>query len=375
MDTNNLDKLKFLHIGADPEFDSPVVFEHFKVEINTTDNPFSASQWVLANGLPDAVICERNLPGGDGFEFHNFWVEQFDIKKSIPFILLDDEKNQETVAKVLQNEIDDIYTKPTEIETIARRILELKKNKQQNNKDIVSTVPTVNHYETSFLKRTFDIIVASFGLLLYSPVLLIAIIAIRLESKGKVWSVSKKVGTGYMVFDYYMLRSTFTLSERRLKDLVHLKHPKKEVLTDYSDISSNKNQQAGNQASPAFVKLEEDPLITRVGHIIQKSGIDGIPVLINVLKGNMSVVGNKPLPIYEAELLTTNDLTNRINGPVGITGFWRIKSRRRLKKMSHEERRVLENKYSKITKRKFSFWKDTWIILRTIPAVFRKRNV
>jgi lipopolysaccharide/colanic/teichoic acid biosynthesis glycosyltransferase len=89
----------------------------------------------------------------------------------------------------------------------------------------------------------------------------------------------------------------------------------------------------------------------------------------------MSIVGNRPLPTYEAEVLTTNEWAERFHGPAGITGLWQVEARGKSSKMSTEERKGLDNRYSEIAKSKYSFWKDIWIILRTIPAVFQKENV
>ncbi|MEI8112103.1 MAG: sugar transferase [Bacteroidia bacterium] len=402
METNNPDKLKILHIGADPEFDSPVVFEHFKVEISTADNPFSASQWISENGLPDAIVCERKLPGSNGFGFFDFWVEQFDPGRKVPFILLDDEKNQETFVKALQKKIDDVYIKPTPVETLISRILILRKVKPLTvGGQLTVTVP-FKPYKTPFFKRTFDIVSASIGLILISPLLLIFVLAIRLESKGKVYYISKRVGSGYKAFDFYKLRSMYTNADKRLKELAHLNQYKQEatIIPADQDISRKpaEVQAATKEASQlfgddrnvsetehlktkkekqatAFVKFENDPRITKVGHIIRKLSIDELPQLINVIKGDMSIVGNRPLPMYEAELLTTDDWTERFHGPAGITGLWQVEARGKSSKMSPEERKGLDNKYSEIARSKFSFWKDIWIILRTIPAVFQKENV
>jgi lipopolysaccharide/colanic/teichoic acid biosynthesis glycosyltransferase len=402
MNTNNQNKLKILHIGADPEFISPVIFENYTVEISSADNPFSASNWIAENGLPDAIICERRLPGSNGFGFYDFWIEQFDIDKTIPFILLDDEKNQETVQKALQKKIDDVYVKPTKAETLISRILILKKIKPLTEKQSISKTPAFTAYKTPFFKRMFDIVSASIGLLLISPILLLFIIAIRIESKGKVYYTSKRVGSGYKVFDFYKLRSMYTNADKRLKELAHLNQYHKETSSAESvvaDIPSKQNpiqtsvkssvligddstvsegdhlRDKKEKQETAFVKFENDPRITKVGHIIRKLSIDELPQLINVIKGDMSIVGNRPLPTYEAELLTTDDWTDRFHGPAGITGLWQVEARGKSSKMSTEERKGLDNKYSEIARSKYSFWKDIWIILRTIPAVFQKENV
>lgn len=400
MDTNSQNKLKILHIGADPEFDSHVMIEGYQVEINTADNPFSATQCITDNGLPDAVICERKLPGSNGFGFFDFWIEQFDKENVIPFILLDDDKNPETVSRAIQKQIDDVYVKPTKIETLVSRILILKKIKPLTGIRSESKSTVFLPYKTPFFKRTFDIASASIGLLLISPLLILFIIAIRLESKGKVYYISKRVGSGYKVFDFYKLRSMYTNADKRLKELAHLNQYQKDTKAiDSTDAGSPKvmfpsqasentligDDQTVSEADhirarkdkqdTAFVKFENDPRITKVGHIIRKLSIDELPQLINVIKGDMSIVGNRPLPMYEAELLTTDDWTDRFHGPAGITGLWQVEARGKSSKMSPEERKSLDNKYSEIAKSPFSFWKDIWIILRTIPAVFQKENV
>ena len=402
MDTNNQNKLKILHIGADPEFVSPVLFENYSVEISSVDNPFSASNWIAENGLPDALICERKIPGSNGFGFYDFWVEQFDVDKRIPFILLDDEKNQETIQKALQKKIDDVYVKPAKTEILISRILMLKKIKQLTDKPSISKLSAFKGYKTPFFKRMFDVVSASIGLLFLSPILILFVIAIRIESKGKVYYTSKRVGSGYKVFDFYKLRSMYTNSDKRLKELAHLNQYHKETPSSEPVVTEIPSRQNPIQASAkssvligddttvsevdhlkdkkekqetAFVKFENDPRITKVGHIIRKLSIDELPQLINVIKGDMSIVGNRPLPTYEAEMLTTNEWAERFHGPAGITGLWQVEARGKSSKMSPEERKSLDNKYSEIARGKYSFWKDIWIILRTIPAVFQKENV
>ncbi|MDP2891392.1 MAG: sugar transferase [Bacteroidota bacterium] len=399
MDDSYQNKLKILHIGADPEFISPVIFENYNVEIGSADNPFSASKWIAENGLPDALICERKIPGSNGFGFYDFWIEQFDPEKSIPFILLDDEKNQETIQKALQKKIDDVYVKPAKAETLISRILMLKKIKQLTDKPSLSKAPAFTAYKTPFFKRMFDIVSASIGLLLISPILILFIIAIRIESKGKVYYTSKRVGSGYKVFDFYKLRSMYTDADKRLKELAHLnQYHKVEPLAgpdgaaiqspvhdsikssvligDDSSVSEADHiRKKLKKQETAFVKFENDPRITKVGRIIRKLSIDELPQLINVIKGDMSIVGNRPLPAYEAEMLTTNEWAERFHGPAGITGLWQVEARGKSSKMSTEERKGLDNKYSEIARSKYSFWKDIWIILRTIPAVFQKENV
>lgn len=402
MENNNLEKLRVLYIGTEDIFKSEVIFENYQVKFYTADNPFTASTWITTNGLPDGIICERKLPGGTGFGFFDLWIDQFDAGKKIPFLLLDDEKNQETVTKALQKKIDDVYVKPVKIEVVISRILILKKIKLLTGTESTSGNQLITAYKTPFFKRTFDIVSASIGLLLVSPLLILFVIAIRLESKGKVYYISKRVGSGYKVFDFYKLRSMYTNADKRLKELAHLNQYQKDASQlqedeyDYNDsnmnvqinpdnstlvgdettISENEHLKVKREKQDsAFVKFGNDPRITKVGHIIRKLSIDELPQLINVIKGDMSIVGNRPLPTYEAEVLTTNEWAERFHGPAGITGLWQVEARGKSSKMSTEERKGLDNRYSEIAKSKYSFWKDIWIILRTIPAVFQKENV
>lgn len=153
-------------------------------------------------------------------------------------------------------------------------------------------------------------------------------------------------------------------SDKRLKKLAHLNEYKKETSAGYAE-----------KANPQIHStLNGDSRITKVGHIMRQLNIDELPQLFNVIKGDISMVGNRPLPIYEAEQLTTNDWNDRFNSPAGITGIWKVVSRRKLRSMSHEERNRLQNKYSKIANSPNPFWKDFWIIIQTLPVMFKKDN-
>jgi lipopolysaccharide/colanic/teichoic acid biosynthesis glycosyltransferase len=133
---------------------------------------------------------------------------------------------------------------------------------------------------------------------------------------------------------------------------------------------------SGASKKPAFVKIMKDPRITRVGRFIRNTSIDELPQLINVLKGDMSIVGNRPLPVYEAEQLTLDAHSKRFLAPAGITGLWQVELRGRGGNMSEEERKRLDNEYADhFQKGRYSFWYDMRLILRTIPALFQKSTV
>lgn len=243
-------------------------------------------------------------------------------------------------------------------------------------------------------KRIFDVIFSSLALLVLSPFLLLVALAIRIESPGPIIYKAKRVGSNYRVFDFLKFRSMYSDADKRLKDLSTLNQYQKEaptVQTKYFDeqlemghsdevlmvsddfvlseedfISLQRNKQEN-----AFVKFERDPRITKIGRFIRKYSIDELPQLINVLKGDMSIVGNRPLPVYEAELLTGDEYIDRFMAPSGLTGLWQVEKRGGAGKLSAEERKQLDIKYAK----EFNFLKDVNIILRTFTSFIQKENV
>jgi lipopolysaccharide/colanic/teichoic acid biosynthesis glycosyltransferase len=147
----------------------------------------------------------------------------------------------------------------------------------------------------------------------------------------------------------------------------------KHQMCDYWYTFQNK-EKAKN--SSTFVKIVDDPRITRVGQFIRNTSIDELPQLINVLKGDMSIVGNRPLPVYEAEQLTQDALSKRFLAPPGITGLWQVELRGKGGNMSEDERKRLDNEYADHFKGdNYSFWYDIKLILRTIPALLQKSTV
>jgi len=367
MEKDNYKKLRILHLGSDPEFPSHVIVDDFDIQIPSADNIFSVCQWVSINGLPDAIICEQKLPVGDGIGFHDFWIEQFDPDHQVPFLLIDDKKATDLVDKALQKKIDAIYIKPVTLETLVSSILTLRSDKTPTDKLFDKKAIPSTSYKIPVLKRMIDLVTASLILLIISPFLLIFAIAIRIESRGKIYFVSKRLGSGYKLFDFYQLRTMYSSSGRRLKEISHLNHNVQHEPSNPTQVLKEKNKTPN-------MNFEADPRISKVGRVLRKLHFDELPQLVNVLKGDLSIVGNRPLKIYDAELLTSEDLINRMQGPAGVTGLWKLKSRRRLKRMLSEERRALDNKYYKIARRKFSVWSDLWIIARTIPVMLRRGN-
>ena len=393
-------RLNILYIGRDASVTSSLSGVDKKVLSHNSLNTFEASKWLENNKDVDAILCEGDLPGQSGLSFYVYFINTYDKAKKIPFILLDTKKNIDEIQEAIEMGVDDFYIKPVSLDRIVDRIyflreLKINLSKQNISHPRIDTEP----YQIGVRKRLFDILIASVALVCASPFLILFILAIRLESKGKVYYISKRVGTGYRIFNFLKLRSMYPDADKRMKEFQHLNQYTKElekvedelktgnvvvnasnnVVTLFGDeeqvSEATFNKSKKKDAESAFVKFDNDPRITKVGKIIRKLSIDELPQLINVLKGDMSIVGNRPLPLYEAELLTTDDWTNRFNGPAGITGLWQVEARGRTSKMSPQERKELDNKYVEISNGKHAFWKDMWIIIRTFKAVFQKENV
>lgn len=135
---------------------------------------------------------------------------------------------------------------------------------------------------------------------------------------------------------------------------------------------SHLNQYSGNgtPSNGVFFKIKNDPRITKFGQFIRSTSLDEIPQLFNVLIGDMSLVGNRPLPLYEAEKLTKDQIAWRFLAPAGITGLWQI-TKRGKDNMSEEERIALDMEYAM----KNSLLLDVKIMLKTVPALLQKEKV
>lgn len=394
-------RMKILYIGSDSVIIDGFTNDTERVELFHFPNALSATKWLDDNNQVDGVVCEKELPGRNGIEFHENFIADSDPNNRLPYVVLTDENTADLLSIAFKCKVDDLFKKPVDTQKIYNRIELLKGLKPQMsviNRGVANSGEKT--YKTPFFKRAFDIFFSGLALLCLSPLLIVFIIAIRLESKGKVYYISKRVGTGYRIFNFLKLRSMYPDADQRLKEFEHLNQYKngeeeeENVVVEKKEtaVAANGNstilfgddvevvedkhiKEKKDEQASAFVKFENDPRITKVGHIIRKLSIDELPQLINVLKGDMSIVGNRPLPLYEAELLTTDSWTDRFNGPAGLTGLWQVEARGRTSKMSPEERKQLDNAYSEIANSRFSFWKDIWIIIRTFKAVFQKENV
>ncbi len=265
-------------------------------------------------------------------------------------------------------------------------------------------------------KRLFDIVFSCLAIIILSPVFILTAIAIKLESKGPILFKSKRVGTNYTIFEFLKFRSMYVDAEQQLQDLSKDRNQyagaaspndesqeAKSTITaplgeqaeldminmglesdmmisdeeimlvgdDYVVAESDFNKKKEEEINNAFVKIENDPRVTKVGRFIRKYSIDELPQLFNILKGDMSIVGNRPLPLYEAEKLTADSSIDRFMAPAGLTGLWQVEERGRGGMMSAEERKQLDITYGQT----YNFMLDMKIIFRTLTAFVQKENV
>lgn len=250
-------------------------------------------------------------------------------------------------------------------------------------------------------KRAFDILFSAGAILVFSPLLLGVALAVRLESKGPIVYRSKRAGSNYKVFDFLKFRSMYTDADKRLGQFKELNQYAGQAADDAASTGVSEGLLVGDdtdlgaddemllisddyviaesdyartkavEQENAFVKLENDPRITKVGRFIRKYSLDELPQLFNVLKGDMSVVGNRPLPLYEAEKLTSDEYIERFMAPAGMTGLWQVERRGMSGKMSAEERKKLDIVYAK----HYSIGLDFKILLKTFTAFVQKENV
>lgn len=243
-----------------------------------------------------------------------------------------------------------------------------------------------------FWKRAIDFTGALLLLLLISPILLVVSILVKLDSKGPIFYGSKRVGMGYKVFSMYKFRTMRTDADKMLASMASHNMYNTNKVEEPADQLCEACQLAGTgcqrplflddkqvcedahfraeKAKAMFSKFKEDPRVTRLGKVLRNTSIDELPQFYNILRGDMSFVGNRPLPPYEAEKLTAAGYARRFAAPAGLTGLWQV-TKRGGSAVSDQERIQLDVLYAK----KFSFKTDLMIVIRTLKAVWQKENV
>jgi lipopolysaccharide/colanic/teichoic acid biosynthesis glycosyltransferase len=308
------------------------------------------------NKLPEVIICEARFDFATIHHFNQF-LRKHSVLRSIPFILdVSGLGNRDVLLYRKHARPDEmLFIEDCEKKDLISKIRFLCKMKSCSKETVESKIEEKSLRRGLrfglMTKRAFDIFVASVALLLLSPLFLLIALAIRLESRGPIFYIAKRAGRGYKIFNFYKFRTMIHGADQKMTDLAHL-------------------NQYGAENGPVFFKINNDPRITKVGSFLRNSSLDELPQLVNVLLGDMSLVGNRPLPLYEAKNLTTDDYAARFMAPAGITGLWQVK-KRGTKDMSVEERISLDIDYAS----NCNFVTDLWIIANTPSALMQKENV
>lgn len=203
-----------------------------------------------------------------------------------------------------------------------------------------------------FLKRTSDIAISLIVMILTSPIWLIISILIKLDSKGSILFKQERVGMDGRVFLCYKFRTMFADADENLHKEAYEKN-----------IKGAEEANAGDEEKPVFGKVKNDPRITKIGRFLRRTSLDELPQFLNVLRGEMSVVGARPPIPYEVEAYELWH-RRRLDMKPGITGLWQVSGRNRL---TFEEMVKIDLFYIE----NWSLWLDLKIILLTLPAMLR----
>jgi len=191
------------------------------------------------------------------------------------------------------------------------------------------------------VKRVLDFTISCLAIVLLFPVLLVTVVLVKLTSPGPVFFVQKRLGLNKRRFSVYKFRTMVVDAEDRMRGLEHL-----------------------NEVSGPVFKIKNDPRITPVGRFLRKTSLDELPQLVNVLVGDMSLVGPRPLPIRDYEGFDKDWQRRRFSVRPGITCLWQVHGR---SSIPFDKWMELDLQYID----RWSLWLDFLILLRTIPAVVR----
>ncbi|MFN3404738.1 MAG: sugar transferase [Cytophagaceae bacterium] len=396
--------------------------DHF--HIHTFENGFRFFEWYKQGGKVNAIVSGGKVNSPNGLLLLHE-IKKYNSTNHLPFVfMLDNVIDNQIRNQLIKERVSEIFEKNADKEAVIFRLSYLIDQSLQIREKKVLKAQVTGEYKIPVVKRVFDIVFSLVALIILLPLFLVISVLIKIESRGPVFYSSRRVGTGYRIFNFYKFRSMDPDADKKLVQLAHLnQYGKKKAEanpplcvdadTKASKISSSENgtevlienavsisglcdecalkntccqsilymdgkeicektflAEKKEKDAAAFVKISNDPRVTRIGKFIRNTSIDELPQLFNVLKGDMSIVGNRPLPLYEAEKITTDQFIPRFLAPAGITGLWQV-TKRGSKEMSEEERIQLDNDYAK----NYSFIRDLVIIAKTIPALLQKDNV
>jgi len=386
----NITKPSVLYIGTKDDYVEQV-FDLIGVDKDFLhiSSPIAAFYWLKKQqSAPSLIFVEGDLEQLSAVEYIRTLQEKSGHDQ-LRIAVLEEQPNAYAIEKYINVQVLEVFSMPLQ-KIQSKRLTSLlggqpkgvTKRKQQKTQAFPMRIP--------LWKRAFDVLLSGTALVLLSPFLLVVTLLIKLDSKGPVFYISKRVGRGYQVFDFYKFR---TMKVNADKELLALSKTNNQYNKTETEIITNSCEGCDGQQctklvlddqvvcekeflsrskseNSSFTKIKNDPRITPLGQFLRNTSIDELPQLFNILKGDMSIVGNRPLPLYEAEQLTTDESIARFLGPAGLTGLWQVRKRGQ-GEMSAAERKSLDNEYST----NYSFWLDMKLIFQTLAVFIQKENV
>ena len=294
-----------------------------------------------------AVICDAEALALESFLFVR-QIRRDPRLANVPVIALD-RSGKHDGRLFLRNGVDDCYRTPVEWSVLRTRILQIKEYRLLLDDGAGGAFAEDDPFALPRGKRAFDIAFSLGAIAFFAIPMLFIALAIRVGSRGDILYKSKRIGTGYEEFEFLKFRSMVPDADKKVAELM-----------------------AQNQygADGVFLKVKNDPRVTWIGRIIRNTSLDELPQLFNVLRGDMSIVGNRPLPLREAEQLTSEEWSERFLAPAGITGMWQTSGRGK-DTMDVASRMSLDIEYA----RTYSPLQDLKILFKTFGAMKQDADV
>ena len=284
---NNVKYTGFYYIGKNPENIEKIV-KVFKrgYACENIENAKSELTRCLSrekNIVPEVILCESHFEIA-ALQSLCQYLDKHHIFASIPFLIVSGNFSESKINHLRKHNLADDIIDSLEIESgeIVSKVEFIKKFKSKTGKSSGNPIQDdhfFNQVEPNLLlKRIFDVVVSAGLIILLSPLFFLIALAIVIESRGPVFYISQRAGRGYRIFNFFKFRTMYSGADK--------------TIIDYSHLNQYKDENKG----PVFFKLNNDPRVTRIGSFLRNSSLDELPQLINVLLGNMSLVGNRPLP-------------------------------------------------------------------------------
>ncbi len=261
---------ELLFVGFDKGFDGSISsfpYQSTEYQYALENNSFLAFLWLgkrvgdLATyNLPYAVLCELDWLIGDHYRLAQQMAAHPDLC-SVPLVVFTQKGKPANKTALAANGVDDCYTVPVDWPMLENRLEFLNQFKTRVIEASNRVKPEIFRFRIPLAKRIFDIVGAALGIVFTAWIWLPVMLAIWLESKGPVVYKSKRVGSGYQVFEFFKFRSMYQGAEEQLTGMHHL----------------NQYQNGTASGKPIFVKIARDPRITPVGRFIRKYSIDELP--------------------------------------------------------------------------------------------------